>query len=365
MPVNHLVNEDLQSWKVSLLEWFATVQRPMPWRLDRSPYRTLVSEMMLQQTQVATVIPYFEKWVNRWPSIELLAEAQEDEILAMWAGLGYYRRARNLQACAKYIAEFGWPDSAEALQANLKGVGAYTAGAIASIGFGLDAPIVDGNVERVYSRFNNDDSVGAQLHRNAWSWARRILPEGQAASWNQGLMELGSLVCTPKSPKCSECPLNSKCLSLKANVVNQRPTQVAKPGLNQLNHLIIVPKYQGLVGLELIKKGQWWEGMWQFPRRENTPENFEILTKWLQLKRVDKLCQFKHSVTNNRIQVEAFVGETDSRNLDLKWCEPGEVDHLPIPASIKKINQMVKSSWFDGGNLGDDDLPSTLQLNYE
>jgi len=217
-----------------LLAWYRVQKRDLPWRRSRDPYYIWVSEVMLQQTRVETVKPYFERFIARFPTVEALAEAPEDVVLKMWEGLGYYSRVRNLQAAAKEVAErYGGrvPDQKEAF-AKLKGVGPYTAGAVMSIAFNRREPAVDGNVMRVLSRYfciEEDIAKGATrayMERLQYE----LIPEGEASDFNQALMELGALVCTPKSPHCLVCPVMEKCAGRLEGKEGELPIKTkAKP----------------------------------------------------------------------------------------------------------------------------------------
>lgn len=199
-----------------LLAWFARNRRSMPWRERPSAYRTVVSELMCQQTQIATAIPYFERWTRRWPDFAALAAAEEGEVLELWAGLGYYSRARNLLALARGVVARGAPPETAEAWREFRGVGPYTAAAIASIAFGQPAAVVDGNVVRVLARLTGDRTV----FRDAASAAKRLTPLADAfldprrpGDFNQAVMELGSLVCRKASPECAACPLRQDCVS--------------------------------------------------------------------------------------------------------------------------------------------------------
>ncbi len=203
---------DLQS---ALLDWYGEHRRDLPWRRDRTPYRVWLSEIMCQQTRVDTVMPYFESFLARWPTVQELAAAPVEDVLSMWAGLGYYSRARNLHRAARAVAAAGrFPDTVAGLRA-LPGVGAYTAGAVASIAAGRDAAVVDGNIERVLTRLvaMAQDPRSTPGRKAVWAQARALLVAGQAGTWNQALMELGALVCRPRDPACDECPVVADCAS--------------------------------------------------------------------------------------------------------------------------------------------------------
>ncbi|WP_042165922.1 A/G-specific adenine glycosylase [Paenibacillus gorillae] len=223
-----------QHFSRELLSWYRANKRTLPWRANRDPYRIWVSEIMLQQTRVDTVIPYYERFMDRFPTIRALAEAPEPEVLKCWEGLGYYSRARNLQAGARMVMElYGGevPDDKTSV-AGLKGVGPYTSGAIMSIAFNRPEPAVDGNVMRVLSRYFclEEDIAKPKTRIGIEKLAVSLIPEGAAGDFNQGLMELGALVCTPKSPSCLLCPVMEHCAGRIAGKEHELPIKTkAKP----------------------------------------------------------------------------------------------------------------------------------------
>lgn len=221
-------------FSLELLRWYKKEKRDLPWRRTRDPYHIWVSEIMLQQTRVETVIPYFRRFVGRFPTLRDLAEAPEEDVLKHWEGLGYYSRARNLQSAAREVAErYGGrvPADKQAVS-GLKGVGPYTAGAILSIAFDQPEPAVDGNVMRVLSRYFllEDDIARPATRVGMEALARSLIPEGEASDFNQALMELGAMVCTPKSPSCDECPVALHCLARREGRERELPVKSkAKP----------------------------------------------------------------------------------------------------------------------------------------
>jgi A/G-specific adenine glycosylase len=214
----------------ALVAWFHLRRRTLPWRESPSPYRVWVSEIMLQQTQVETVIPYFERFIDRFPDVHALAAAPLDDVLGLWSGLGYYRRARYLHAGARHVvATLGGelPATPEALR-TIPGIGPYTAGAIASIAFGLPAPLVDGNVQRVLSRLSDEGAAvdAGPGHKRIWALADRLVrASADPSALNQGLMELGALVCRPTQPDCPACPFRDDCLASARGTVASRPVK--------------------------------------------------------------------------------------------------------------------------------------------
>jgi A/G-specific adenine glycosylase len=200
----------------ALLEWYERVRRPLPWRETRDPYALLVSEVMLQQTQALRVVPYYERWLLRFPGVDSLAEASRRDVLALWSGLGYNRRALALQNACREVAARGWPVDLK----TLPGVGPYTAAAVGSFAWDRDAAAVDTNVRRVIERWDGIAHPPAALARRATEW----LPAGRAAAFNQAMMELGATVCTPRAPRCDACPVEEGCATARAGGV------VAAPG---------------------------------------------------------------------------------------------------------------------------------------
>jgi A/G-specific adenine glycosylase len=253
------------SWREGLLKWYGANRRDLPWRRTCDPYAIWISEVMLQQTQVATVIPYFERWMSRFPIVESLAEADEQDVLSLWQGLGYYRRAKLLRKGACWIVANGWPSDVAAWR-EVPGVGEYTAAAIGSIAQNLPAAVVDGNVERVFARFTASDLVGTGLLRAARVWAADVLVLEHHGDWNQALMELGATVCTPRDPKCSQCPIEERCVARQTWTVDRFPVAEAKPAIVCETHTVWVPLFEGRFGVRQIPEGQWWAGMWEFPR---------------------------------------------------------------------------------------------------
>jgi A/G-specific adenine glycosylase len=228
-----------------LLEWFLQNQRSLPWRMNKDPYRIWVSEIMLQQTRVDTVIPYYHRFMEKYPSIDALADAPEEEVLKAWEGLGYYSRARNLQAAVREVKELYAgvvPDEPEEI-AMLRGVGPYTAGAILSIAYNKPEPAVDGNVMRVLSRFFliEEDVLKPATRKVMEALVRELIPEGTAGDFNQALMELGALVCTPKSPYCLTCPVMERCEGRIAGKELELPIKKkAKPPRNEYRAVALV-----------------------------------------------------------------------------------------------------------------------------
>jgi A/G-specific adenine glycosylase len=306
----------------SLLDWYAMNARELPWRSQQSAYRTWVSEIMLQQTQVDTVIPYFNSWMARFPNISTLAEADEQEVLSIWEGLGYYSRARNLHRAARMVMdELGGdiPNTTKSLQ-RLPGVGPYTAGAIASIAFGLDCAAVDGNVRRVLSRLFNVTvpARSTEGEKVLWELAEQHLPSGQAGAYNQALMDLGATICTPTEPACNACPVKNNCLAYDLGVQEQRPVKLPR---KKVPHRIVtagILRRDGKILLAQRHNQGLLGGLWEFPG--GTLEDYDAdLGACLRREIEEELGvsigigaafgQYKHAYTHFRITLHAFFCE--------------------------------------------------------
>lgn len=260
-----------------VVDFYRRHQRDLPWRRTRDPYAIWVSEIMLQQTRVATVIPYWERWMTRFPTVAALAAAPLDDVLAAWAGLGYYSRARNLHAGARWVAgerAGEVPRTADGLRA-VPGIGPYTAGAIASIAWGERAPLVDGNVARVLARVHavEDDVKGAAGQRRIWALAGALMAAldagDHAGELNQGLMELGATVCTPTAPTCPTCPLSGQCAARAAGRQDQLPRLPARKAAAELPELAAVALWierRGQVLLARRPAGGLYGGLWELPQ---------------------------------------------------------------------------------------------------
>ena len=343
-----------------LLNWYDEQARRFPWRDHPDPYAIWVSEIMLQQTQVETVIPYFERWMRRFPTLASLAEAQLGDVLSMWEGLGYYSRARNLHTAAQMIVEHyagKLPETVEALR-KLPGIGRYTAGAIASIAFGKDEPALDANIRRVLARLFNVDvpARSPQGERRLWELAEIHLPAGRAGDYNQALMDLGALICTPRAPNCPACPLGEKCEALRLGVQENRPVlakkapvphyTVAAAVIRRDEQVLITQRpVKGLLG-----------GLWEFPGGKMQPG--ESLAECLQREICEELATdvlvgnglgvYKHAYTHFRVTLHAFwcslPAQQEPRLVeapDLCWVRPVELAQFPMGKIDRLISREV------------------------
>ena len=252
--------------------WYDEVARDLPWRRTRDPYAVWLSEIMLQQTRVETVVPYFERFLARFPDVGSLAAAPLDDVLGLWSGLGYYRRARQLHAAAREVTE-RWggalPASAAELR-TLSGVGAYTAGAVASIAFDRREPLVDGNVARVLARLEgiDDDVRGAEGARRLWEAAARLVPEDRPGRFNQALMELGATVCSPRAPRCEACPVRARCVAAEEGRQDALPVVSPKRAPRAVRVVAAVIRHGGRVWLARRVESGLFGGLWEPPMVE-------------------------------------------------------------------------------------------------
>ncbi len=307
-----------------LLKWYRLHKRDLPWR-GASPYAVWISEIMLQQTQVATVIPFFLRFLNRFPTVEALAEAPIDEVLKHWAGLGYYARARNLhRAAQKIVTDHGGrvPDTPEAIEA-LPGIGRYTSGAILSIAYGIPRPLVDANVVRVLSRLFGlkGDPKSAANQAAIWSIAEQLVPPEAPGDFNQGLMEIGALVCAPTEPKCEACPLLSDCVAGNSADPSALPEFPAgrKP-ISVVHSAAIVQDAEGRFLISQRPLHGLWGGLWEFPRvicaPGEEPKSAAVRAAaevtGLTIKVGSRIATVKHAVTHHRITLYAFSAQPDS-----------------------------------------------------
>jgi A/G-specific adenine glycosylase len=303
---------------IRLLEWYARHARQMPWRGHKDPYVIWVSEVMLQQTQVDTMTPYFERWMARFPDIESLAAASQQEVLSEWEGLGYYSRARNLHRTAQILVaenDGQLPENVQALR-QLPGIGRYTAAAIASMAFGKDEAALDGNIRRVLARVFDVQLPlrSTEGERKLWELANENLPPGQAGDYNQALMDLGAMICTPRQPDCHNCPLMALCSAYELGLQEQRPVKKPKPSLP--HHIVTAAVIQDNGSILIAQRPQngLLGGLWEFPGGKL--EAGEDLTAGLrreiqeelavEIKVGNSLGVYRHAYTHFRVTLHAF-----------------------------------------------------------
>lgn len=344
-----------------LLAWYERHRRDLPWRRSRDPYRIWVSEIMLQQTQVATVIGYYERWMQRFPDLSALACADTDAVLSAWEGLGYYSRARNLLAAARRVLdEHGGqlPRAVTELR-RLPGIGRYSAGAIASIAYDAAEPAVDGNIVRVLTRLFclEGDPKRAPLAERIWELARQLIPEGRARDFNQALMELGATCCTPKSPSCARCPVAAHCEAARRGEVERFPASSRRPVTVEQRRVAAVIWRDGRVlAVRQPATATRWAGLWTFPETERASEaapehaleRFVHESTGLAVKSEGERLVITHQVTRFRITLEVHACrllEGRGRKLgpaELAWCEPDGLAQLAMPTPHRKIARSLR-----------------------
>jgi A/G-specific adenine glycosylase len=288
---------------------------------------------MLQQTQIATGLPYYERWMARFPTVQVLAEATEQEAMALWQGLGYYRRCRMLLKAAKLVADEGFPISHDSWQ-KIPGVGPYTAAAIASICLDEPTAVVDGNVERVHSRMTCDPETGSKLKANTWIWAQKHLVSESPGEWNQAIMELGATVCKPNQPQCGSCPVRQSCVAYQTNEVDNFPVPKPKPTITRYREEILIPIFGVEVGIVETHSLNWWQGLSLLPLVSQC--SHEIENKWLE-----HLGEIQYTVTNHKITAAISCYQFEVRPPNLKWISKNEIDSVPVPAPHRKALRML------------------------
>jgi A/G-specific adenine glycosylase len=340
-----------------LLAWFDQHgRRDLPWQHPRSPYFVWLSEIMLQQTQVSSVISYFERFTKRLPSLAALADATADEVLSLWAGLGYYSRARNLHACAKLCVQRHageLPKDMDALVA-LPGIGRSTAAAIMSQAFNQPAAILDGNVKRVLARqLNIQVEINHSLTNELWRQAQLRLPSLRAADYTQAIMDLGALVCTPKKPACELCPVQSHCLAFAAGTEAQIPIKkTKKTSPKRHTHWLIARSPDGDLLMQRRPSSGIWGGLYTLPEADS-PADFENLMLPLKhLKMTRPLAEIKHTFTHFHLFATPHVASavkvsqlaSPGTQADFHWVAPKDLGKLGMPAPVKKLLASISGS---------------------
>lgn len=340
-----------QNWE-KLKAWFLAEQRDLPWRQNRTPYAVWISEIMLQQTQVAVVIPYFERWMQRFPTVHHLADASLDEVIKMWEGLGYYSRARHLHEGAQYIIKYHqgvFPEEQEEIE-KIKGIGPYTCGAICSFAFHQKTPAVDGNVLRVLARcFKIEEDIGKpSTIKKIWELAAALLPEEEPWIINEALIELGATVCG-RVAKCQECPLRSCCCSYADGVAHLLPIKAAKGKAEVLHRTVAVIRCQDLFLVNRGKKGKVMSDLHEFPYFETTGDGLD--THQLQhkvQKELQCLVQWEralplvnHSFTRYHVRLTPHLFKcTDPITVnDYHWLSLPHLQQLAFSAGHRRVLQ--------------------------
>jgi A/G-specific adenine glycosylase len=345
-----------------MVAWYAEARRDLPWRADREPYRILVSEMMLVQTTVAAAIPYFERFMRRFPNVAALAGASEEAVLKAWEGLGYYRRARQLHAAARRIVrehDGRIPDDPVAVRA-LPGVGPYIAGAILSFAFDRPVPIVEANSQRVLARLLavTGNLGAATIRRRLWAAAERLVPAEGAGTFNQALMELGALVCTPREPRCLVCPLSALCEARRIGVQDRLPLIIPKRRPEAVTEACAIIVRRGRILIVQRGTGRLWEGFWEFPTihvagpdpagRRLVPEvdlagGVERLTG-IRARIGPQALTLRYSVTHHRVTLHAHLGDAATGRatpgpglVDVRWVEPAKLRDYTFSSAGRRL----------------------------
>jgi len=345
-----------------LLAWFVRSARDLPWRRHRTPYRIWVSEVMLQQTQVDTVVPYYERFLKRFPTVHVLADATLEEVLKVWEGLGYYARARRLHRAARQLVSSNGGDLPERFDEleELPGVGVYTAGAVASIAFGESVPAVDGNVRRVLCRLFGvrDDVTRSATKRKLRDLAADLLPPGRAGPFNEALIDLGAIVCTPRSPSCDRCPLCDLCWAYAEG--EQEALPVRRPRRRTPHYDVaaaVTVRDDGAVLMAQRNVDDMLGGLWEFPGGKC--EDGESLSDCLVREMGEelgvtvevgrRLTVVEHAYTHFRITLHAFwcrLSEGEPQCLDcaaFRWVPPDDLDELPMSVADRKVAQALRA----------------------
>ncbi len=323
-----------------LLIWFGENGRQLPWRTTRDPYAIWLSEIILQQTRIQQGMAYWQRFMERWPHVEDLAQATEDEVLRMWQGLGYYSRARNLHAAARQIVELGhFPNSLEEIKA-LKGVGDYTAAAIGSIAFNLPAAVVDGNVYRVLARhFGIDTPINTTEGKKTFTaLAQELLPPKQASAFNQAMMDFGAIQCTPQSPHCLLCPLQESCVALREGRVEALPVKLKKLQVKTRRLSYVYIRCSGLTAIHRRGEGDIWQGLWEPLLIENAA--VPSFDGQLTLLRQD----VKHVLTHRILLADFYLLDCKERPQmpeDYVWIEEKDIENYGVPRLVELLLQSV------------------------
>ncbi len=339
--------------------WFRRHQRDLPWRRDRNPYRIWVSEVMLQQTQVATVIPYFERFLQAFPTIAALAAADEQEVLRLWEGLGYYRRARDLHRTARMlVAEHAgrFPNDPAQLR-GLPGLGRYTANAVLSQAFDRRLPILEANSQRVLSRLFGRADDPRQGPARAWLWqaAEELLPARGAGEFNQALMELGALVCTPTAPRCGYCPLAARCVARQKGLQEVIPARTPPPAATRVQEAAVVVRRGDRVLLAQRPAEGRWAGLWEFPHgpleegeaHDAAARRLGPALTGLQIEVGPEILTVRHGITRYQVTLVCFEAEHVAGAFQSpfyvrgEWLHPADLAAYPVSSPQRRLAQAL------------------------
>lgn len=324
-----------------LLAWFKSQSRDLPWRDNPTPYSVWISEIMLQQTQVKTVIPYFERWMAKYPTLKSLAEAKLEEVIKVWEGLGYYSRARNIHFSAQNLIKHGFKEISEENFHLMKGLGPYTKGAIRSFAFRKKAPAVDGNVLRVISRLTlyEEDITKTSTKKEVESIVLKLLPDEKPWIAMEALIELGALICQKKA-KCTQCPLQKECLGFKENKVHLLPKKKEGPKVTRLERSVLIIKTQTHVLLKKGEKGKIMQDLYEFPWVEGLPPKLHFCDQLiLNLKKETQFPPVEHSFTKYRATLYPFLIELKEccNFAGYEWVLKESLKELPFSSGHRQL----------------------------
>ena len=318
-----------------LLAWYRRGHRDLPWRRTQDPYGIWVSEIMLQQTRAQAVIPYYQRFLDRFPTVEMLAAAEEQDVLALWAGLGYYSRARNLRRAAQQVVAMGgFPRDYEAIRA-LPGIGDYTAAAIASIAFQLPHAVVDGNVLRVVARAENDAAdIASQRTRERFrAIARQWMGRGQPGAFNQALMELGATVCLPANPLCRECPIAGDCRALREGTVAQLPVKLRKKEPVAIAAVLLLVRDGDRVLLRQKEAGaRRMAGFWELPAPDDLPG----------ARAGKSFGEFRHTITHHHYTFTVRAASVRTTGPEFRWFAAAQLEGIPFSTTARKALKLAR-----------------------
>lgn len=319
----------LRAFRRALGAWYDACARDLPWRRTLDPYRVWISEIMLQQTRVAAVIPYYERFLARFPDAATLAAADDDALLSAWAGLGYYSRARNVRAAAQTVTRLGaFPQSYEEILA-LPGIGPYTAAAIASICFGIPKAVLDGNVMRVICRLTADDAdiLSSRTRERMQESAQILLDSASPARHNQAVMELGATVCIPRDPKCKICPVSKYCLARKSGLERELPIKLRRAEIRRVGRTLLVAIRNGNILLwQRAQDATMLGGFWELPEPHQLPE----------AKSAKLLHKFSHAITNHIYDFHVVSARAGQVQSPLQWTPLEQLPALPLSTVTRK-----------------------------
>ncbi len=352
IPAQGRVKSTSEVLAAQVLAWYRAEHRALPWRLTRDPYRIWVSEVMLQQTRVEAVIPHYENFLGRYPTLATLAEASADAVLASWAGLGYYRRVRMLHAASKrVVSDHGgeWPRSYSQMRA-LPGVGDYTAAAVASIAFDEPRPALDGNALRVLSRMADERrDIAASATRRALGGVAQDLmdavPRGSRGDFTQALIELGAVVCVPRSPRCERCPWSAECSGLAAGSAPHLPVKAARSVPRKVNlSVALAMRDQRVLMRRRPSDASVMPGFWELPTASGDASALCALG-FPSCVDGEELGSFAHSITNTQHTVRVYLVEFEGGlRQDLRWVSVGEMSGLPVSTISRKALRVARDS---------------------